>query len=583
MIKDKLLSLPQTSGVYIMKDSQGSIIYIGKAKNLKKRVSQYFMNKKLPIKVASMVENIADFEYILTPSELDAFMLESNLVRKHQPYYNILLKDDKAFPYIKIDLTKDFPRPEITRRITDKKSKYFGPYFNGIRANDLMKIINNNFLIRKCANLHKNASRECLNYHLGLCSAPCTNKVSKEDYRKIISSVIDFLKGNDNIEDRLKCKMDECAKVQNYERALELRDCIAMLSKMKERAIDRLPKTVDIDAWGWASADIGCATLLVIRAGKMIGIRRFEISSVDGFDSSLIMQYYSDNIPPSCILLPMEIESQETLAEAIKRDKKVEIKVPTRGVNKKLVLQAVDNALEYVSKVGSKEKKIQSALADLKDKLHLSRLPYRIECYDISHISGVDKVASMVVSIDGEKATKYYRKFKIKTVEGVDDFASLDEAISRRLQRIGTEDISFGVVPDLIVIDGGKGQLSTCQEMITSRGIDVVSLAKREEEVFTTWSNEPVIISKRSPTLHILQNIRDEAHRFAITFHRSLRSKRQTKSALDEIEGLGPVKKKALMDKFGTVSAIKTANVADLVMVKGIDESLAERIFKKFN
>lgn len=579
MLKEKCKNLPTSSGVYIMKDNVGNIIYIGKAKNLKNRVSQYFNNSPKQSKVANMVSHVADFEYILTPSELDAFMLESNLVKKHMPYYNILLKDDKAFAYIKIDLNKDYPYIEVTRKLKKDKAKYFGPYFNGISAKDLVKLIQYVYPIRNCKNLK--VKRECLNYHLGLCSAPCTNKISKEDYNKIINNVIDFLKGKINVSKILESKMQACVSTENYEQAIIYRDLIAIVNKLKDRAIDRLSTTANLDVWGYHNDVVSYLVLLIIRAGKMIGYKKFNLGEQE-FDSSAILQYY-DNNPAEEIILPYEIDDCCLLKEAL--SSRFDVNIPQKGIKRKLVIQANNNAKELSDKDKSAQKKdnAMQGLEQLKERLNLTSIPYRIEGYDISHISGTDKVASMVVSINGEKAPKMYRKFKIKTIEGVDDFACLYEALSRRLKRLQDEDPSFADKPNLILIDGGKGQLSTCYELIKSYNIDAISLAKREEEVFVPNNPIPIIFKRSDKALKILQNLRDEAHRFAITFHRSLRNKRQTKSILDNIKGLGPIKKKALLQRYKTIKNIKQATIDDLILVKGIDPELAQSIHKTLN
>ena len=579
MLKDKCKTLPTTSGVYIMKDSVGNIIYIGKAKNLKNRVSQYFNNTQKHSKVANMVSHISDFEYILTPSELDAFMLESNLVKKYMPYYNILLKDDKAFAYIKIDLSKDYPYIEVTRKVKKDKAKYFGPYFNGINAKDLVKLIQYVYPIRSCKNLK--VKRECLNYHLGLCSAPCTNKITKNEYDKLIKNVIDFLKGKVNVSSILESKMQGCIASENYEQAIVYRDLLNIVSKLKERAIDRLPTTANLDVWGYYNGVVNYLVLLVIRAGKMIGYKKFSLNEHE-VDGSMILQYYENNVAEE-ILLPYEIEDSVLIQKAL--NNKYIVNIPQKGLKRKLVLQANANAKELSEKDKSiqKQDNTMQGLEQLKQRLNLSSIPYRIEGYDISHISGTDKVASMVVAINGEKAPKMYRKFKIKTVEGVDDFACLYEAINRRLQRLNDKDVSFSDKPNLILIDGGKGQLSTCYELINKYGIDVISLAKREEEVFVPNNPISVIFKRSDKALKILQNLRDEAHRFAITFHRSLRGKRQTKSQLDNIKGIGEKKKKALIDKFKSVNNIKQATIDDLMLVKGIDINLAKSILNELN
>lgn len=586
MFKERLRKVSTQSGVYIMKNAQNDIIYIGKAKNLKNRLSQYFSISAKASKVQSMVNNVADFEYIVTPSELDAFMLEANLVKKHQPFYNILLKDDKSFSYIKIDFSKPFPRPEVVRSVKNDKAKYFGPYFNGISAADILKLINYNYKLRTCKNLQLNSKRECLNYDLGLCSAPCTKKISKEEYHKVLLEVVDFLKGKINLYTVLNEKMQKYAAEENFEQALIFRNFLTTLDRLKARAIDRLPNNADIDIWGFAGGEVSVATLLVVRMGKMIGFKKFVLENQEEFSSEILVEFYKNkNIAP-LTLVPKELEDKTALEEYLKNiNKKTKIVFPKKGINKKLLDQANENAKEILSKnfITNSTNKSLEVLQSLKNKLGLKNIPYRIEGFDISHISGTDKVASMVVFTNGDKNTKMYRKFKIKSVDGVDDFASLKEVVLRRLGRLSGEDLSFSTKPSLILIDGGKGQLSACQEIILEKDIDVISLAEREEEIFVPGRSNPFVFSKSSRELKILQAVRDEAHRFAITFHKKLRGKRQTKSVLDEIKGLGPVKKKALLDKYKTIKNLKEAKCEDLILIKGFDKALANQILEILN
>lgn len=596
-IRAKLKTLSTKPGVYVMRDKNGEIIYIGKAKNLKNRVSQYFHSSPKPSKVQAMVSNIDDFDYFIAMSELDALALESNLIHKHQPFYNILLKDGKMFPYIKIDMKEDFPRLEVVRKVKkDDGAKYFGPYIAGIDPREILKTISFAFKIRTCKSkitTTPTAKRECLNYSLGLCLAPCTGRVSKEEYAEEIKKVVRFLNGNDDeIEEILSKKMEVASNLQNFERAIELRECLKMISKLKQRVVANLPKDVDKDIFAYHTDGLnGVVTVVVVRAGKILGVANFVQSDAELEESetlfNFISQYYQNTLVPHEIIVSHSID-ETLLCDYL--GKNIKIISNPHGVNLRLLGMAKENATEYLSKHLEKEKIAYSsglgAVKQLQEKLSLREPPFRMECYDISHISGSNKVASMVVFVGGKADKKQYRKFKIKAVEGNNDFESLKEALTRRLQRyVDQNGESFSEKPNLLVIDGGKGQLSSCYEILKSFGledkIEMISLAKRLEEVYTTKSNVPVILKYGSAELKLLQRIRDESHRFAITFHRQLRIKDQTKTELDDIPGLGKVKINALLQAFGTTENIRSASVEELCHVKGIHEALAHEIKKR--
>lgn len=593
-IREKLKSLTTRPGVYIMRDKNGEIIYIGKAKNLKNRVSQYFRNSPKPSKVQAMVDNVDNFDYFIATSELDALGLESNLIHNHQPFYNILLKDGKAFPYIKIDMKEDFPRLEIVRKVKKNDgAKYFGPYIAGIDPKELLKIISFAFKIRTCSGkIDGKAKRECLNYSMGLCLAPCTGRVTKEQYGQEIKKVVKFLSGNDDeVEEILKEKMETASQMENFERAIELRESLKMIAKLKQKVVANLPKNVDKDVFCFHSNGLsGVVTALVIRGGKILGVMNFVQSDAELEENetlfNFLTQYYANSLVPNELILSHQID-EELFKQYV--GKNVKIISNPHGINLTLLKMARENAEEYLTKHLEKEKRDYEqsfgAMKLLQEKVGLKNLPRRMECYDISHISGTNKVASMVVFIDGVPAKKHYRKFKIKTVQGNNDFESLKEALTRRLKRYCDQNgESFKEKPDLLVIDGGKGQLSSCYEILQSFGlqdkIEMISLAKRIEEVFTTKTNIPVILKYASAELRLLQRLRDEAHRFAITFHRSLRTKSQTKSELEDVVGLGPKKIEALLLAFGTTENIKKATKEELCLVKGITPALAQKILK---
>ncbi len=596
-IKEKLKTLTTKPGVYVMHDAEGVVIYVGKAKNLKNRVSQYFRSSPKPSKVQAMVDNIDDFEYFITASEMDALALESNLIKKYQPFYNILLKDGKQFPYIKINIKDPYPRLEIVRKVKKDGAKYFGPYFAGLDAREILKTINSAFKIRTCSmkiTETSKAKRECLNYSMGLCSAPCTKRISPQEYRREIDKVVNFLNGNDEeIEQILTQKMKNASNNENFEQAIILRDRLKMVEKLKSRIVANLPKNVDKDVFAYHSNGLsGVICVMVVRGGKILGVINYPC-----FDGELeerqtlfnfIMQYYQNMAVAGEIISSHEIPDQALLENYF--GKKINFISNPHGINKRLLEMADENAEEYLEKYIEKEKikynNTMGAIKELKDKLNLKNLPRRMECYDISNISGTNQVCSMVVFKNGEACKKDYRKFKIKKVKGANDFASLQEALKRRLERLKEgRGESFKEKPDLIVIDGGKGQLSAVNEILSEYdfGIDLISLAKKQEEVFVTESLQPIILKKGSVELRLLQRLRDEAHRFAITFHRQVRQKQQTHSELDDIPGVGPKKRDLLLNIFGTSEKIKGSSVEELESVKGINKALAQIIYNFFN
>ena len=569
-----------------MHSSSGAVIYVGKAKNLKNRVSQYFNNSPKPTKVMAMVEHVEDFEYFITLSERDAFALENNLIKKYKPFYNILLKDDKAYPYIKVTVKDEYPRLEVVRKIKNDGSKYFGPYISSISPYALIKIVNMAYPLRTCkGNLPKKPKRPCLNYSLGLCSAPCAKYVSKEEYKKIVQKAMDFLRGNDSdIEKILEAKMKVASSIENFERALEIRDMLKMINNLKQKVVADLPSDKSIDVISYVNNGIlGAICTLTIRHGKVLGITNQSVvdASIDEKEtiSQYVVQYYEKHEYPKELLLNMDVD--DVTKEAIK----TKIICPQKGTKLNLIKMANLNANEYLNKIEYKENieydKTVGALEKLKDKLNLKSVPNRIECYDISHISGTNQVASMVVFIAGKVAKNMYRKFKIPNYEkGSNDFESLRQTLIRRFNELKKDDVSFTQKPDLIVIDGGKGQLSSTYPVLKDFNVqcDIISLAKSYEEVYVPNNNMPIMLKRGSSELRLLQNIRDEAHRFAISFHRKLRTKNEIKSPLDEIIGLGKVKKQALLNQFKTLDEIKNASVEELNLVKGIDINLAIKI-----
>ncbi len=592
IISEKLRLLPESPGVYIMLDEYKNIIYVGKARVLKNRVRQYFHNSAKPEKVMKMVENISDFNYIITNSEIDALALENNLIKKHKPKYNILLKDDKTYPYIKADMREEFPTFYITRKIKKDGCRYFGPFMGGINCKDILDTLQLTFCVRLCHTKITGNKRECLNYHIGRCTAPCAGRVNAEEYAVQVKKALSFLDGNyKEAEELLKSKMTAAAENENFELALDYKNKLAMLSKLEAKRITSLNRYIDADIIAYATNNLYSAVnILVTRKGIMQGGTSFALDEAHMNDgealTGFIIQYYSQHELPFEIICE-EFCEKELLQNYFKEKfgKSVEITLAKQGDKARLLKMAKQNAEDYleksVDKIKHKDDMTVNACKRLQELLGLERYPRRMECYDISNISGVDKVGSMVVFIDGEADRSSYRRFKIKTVEGANDFASLQEVLTRRLQKLGSEEEERFPKPDLIIIDGGRGQLSAVKEIFDGmnvNGIELVSLAKREEEVFTLNSAESIKISHRDYSLKMLQRIRDEAHRFAITYFRNLHSKRNLQSVLTEIDGIGKVRRMALLEKFGTLDKIISASVDDLAATEGISRAQAEKI-----
>ncbi len=601
VLESKIKMLPTSPGVYVMLDSSGQIIYVGKAKVLKNRVKQYFYSTQKTEKVAAMVSNIADFYYIITESEIDALSLENNLIKKHKPRYNILLKDDKTYPYIKVDLKAKFPTFTVTRKIKRDGARYFGPFMGGVNVKDTLEIINTAFMIRTCQTVinPEKPKRECLNYHIGKCLAPCAGKCTEKEYDERVRLALDFLGGDDEkVEEILKERMERCSEIEEFELALSYRDRLKMLDKIKLRRITALNRFVNADVIAVATNGVYAAiNMLFIRSGRMQGGKNFAVSDAEEDNgeriSSFITQYYASGVElPDEIMISAPVQDAEALSGYFKKEfsKSVRIYVPERGDKRKLVEMAIENAEDYLEKevdrIKHKDDMTTAACLKMKKLLSLKNVPKRIECYDISHISGVDKVGSMVVFTDGEADKTEYRRFRIKTVEGSDDFACLKEVLSRRISKLGTDEEEKFAKPDLIVIDGGKGQLSSVEEVFVANGItdiDLISLAKKEEEIFTLSSPEPIVLPRRDYCLRLLQRLRDEAHRFAITYHRHTHEKTNLQSELTKIEGIGEKKRKALIDKFGSLENIKRASKEELKETEGIGDKQADAVIAYFH
>ena len=591
-IQEKLKLLPTNPGVYLMKNEQAKIIYVGKAINLKNRVKSYFQSSKNHSpKVKSMVEKISDFEYIITANEIEALILECNLIKKYRPKYNISLRDDKTYPYIKVTLNEDYPTVSITRKILKDGAKYFGPYTSAGAVHEVLNLLKKLFQIRSCRQM--NTKRPCLEFHIKRCLAPCTGRVAKSEYREMIKSLCLFLEGrNEVVLKELTNRMQIAAENFQFELAAKLRDQVLAIEKISAKQ-NIIIGSSDQDIIGLArKADEACIQIFFIRSGKMIGRDHFLLNGTeDETDSALLNafleQYYNKaTFIPKEILLPAEIENEEILSAWLsqKKNGKVSFGLPQRGVKKEMVLMANDNAVvvleEQMIKNSAGLEQTVGAMKDLGRYLRMEKELKRIECFDISHIQGSETVASMVVFSNGAPDKQEYRRYKLKSVEGKpDDFKSMQEVVGRRYRQ------SDGIMPDLIIIDGGKGQLNSALEIIRALGhyqIPVVGLAKQFEYVFLEGQSEPVILPPNSKALYLIQRIRDEAHRFAITYHRKLRHKRNLVSVLDHIEGIGPTRRKALWDAFGSIAEIKKAKITDLTAVPGISENIANNIVKYF-
>lgn len=591
VIEEKLKLLPDSPGVYVMLDADGVIIYVGKAKNLKNRVRQYFFNGVKTEKTMAMVKNIADFYYIIAPSEIDALSLENNLIKQHKPRYNILLKDDKTYPYLRVDLKEKYPTFRITRKIKKDGGKYFGPFMGGVSVRDVLEILNLVFSIRPCEQKFNKgiAKKPCLNYHIGKCDAPCMQYISEQDYYEKVKLAIDFLSGETaEIEKLLKEKMLQSAENEDFELALKYKEKLAGIEKIKLKRITTLNKFLDADVIATAQNGLFSAVnILFVRKGRMLGGKNFAFeNATEGSEllSEFILRYYKKGVDlPDEIILSEELADASTITDYIKKEceKSVNILCVRQGTRKQLIDMASVNASEHletaIDKIKHKDDMTVKACKKLQQILNLSKYPKRMECYDISNISGVDKVGSMVVFTDGTADKTEYRRFKIKTFEGADDFRSLREMLSRRFERLKEDPEKFPK-PDLIIIDGGKGQLSSVKQVFDEWGItdiDLISLAERDEEVFVPQQSEPIVIDKRDYSLRMLQRIRDEAHRFAITYHRTLRGKHSLSSVLDGVRGLGKVKKRALLEKFRDLGGIISATKEQLKEVEGIGEKQA--------
>ena len=597
-IQEQLKKLPGEPGVYLMKDENDKIIYVGKAISLKNRVRQYFQSSKNhSSKVKSMVKNIKSFEYIITDSELEALILECNLIKKYRPKYNVLLRDDKTYPYIKVTVNEDYPRVLKVRRVLKDKAKYFGPYTNVEAVNDTLDVIRNIYPIRTC-NIDidraiKNKMRPCLNYHIKRCIGPCTGHISKAEYNKMIEEILLFLSGKEEkLIEILKEKMNKCSMEFNFEEAAIYRDKILNLQEMMQKQkIDVSTDNVNQDIIAMAYNDEeACVQSFFIRHGKVVGREHFILegtkdSSKEAILSSFVKQFYmkAEYIPKE-IIIESEIEDQVVLEEWLSNIKgqKVFIRIPQKGDKKSLIAMVKKNAMEYLEKFSSlnkrKYEKSEGALIELAEVIGLEEAPRRIESYDISNIQGVDSIGAMVVFTNGLKDKKEYRRYKIKTVEGPNDYDSMAEILERRLQK--------GDFPDLILLDGGKGQVSAVQKVFDKYNIDIPLWGMYKDDRHRTkgliCATKEIELDRTSNLYRFVASIQEEVHNYAISYHRSLRNKSLTKSTLDDISGVGEKRKKALLSHFKNIEEIKNASIEELSEIDGLNKRVAQNIYDYF-
>jgi len=610
-ITEKLKNLPDKPGVYLMKDETGKVIYVGKAVSLKNRVRQYFQKtRSRHVKVAAMVNKAADFEYIITDGEIEALVLEANLIKRYRPYYNILLRDDKHYPYVRIDINDPFPRLEVVRRVRNDGAKYFGPYIAAHAVNSVMDALAKTFPLRTCkkdfTRPGRKNERPCINYEMGRCLAPCAGKVSSEAYRRIIQEVIAFLSGKgEKLIRRLTADMEKASREMEYEKAASLRDNIRDLKRIMEKQAASFPDLNDKDIFALDMAE-GEAVVMgfFIRKGKLNHAERYFISCPDENENdvmaNVLKQHYTANpYIPKSVYLNVEPAEKELIAAWLSRTAggRVAVKVPQRGDNRRLADMAKKNARETLLKKLSRKRqekdRTEGTMKELQEVLHIGYPVRRIECFDISNIQGTDAVGSMVVFADGKPDKKEYRRFRIKTVEGPDDFKSMSEVIGRRFRRgleeireSGVKESGFAHLPELVIVDGGKGQLNAAVEALTALGMEdmpVIGLAKRFEEVFLPGQRRPLRLDRRSNALKLMQRIRDEAHRFAIAYHRNLRGSHVKKSVLDDIRGIGPARKKALVRRFGSVDGVKNATLDALIKTERMDTAAARAVYGYFH
>ena len=615
--RERMATVPLLPGCYLFRDGKGTVLYVGKAKLLRNRVRSYFGRQdRMPWKTRSMVEKAVTVEYIITDTEIEALVLESNLIKHHRPRYNVVLRDDKSFLYLKVTLNEVYPRVMTTRRILDDGAQYYGPYTSAYSLRDTMNLLNRMFPYRSCAlNMEKEYDRPCLDFHIKRCAGPCIRAVSQEEYAGIIQQVMRFLEGRPgDVIQNIRVEMREASDALEFERAAVMRDRIRAVERVLERQKITNIRQGDIDVIGFArEQDEACVQVFSIRGGHLLGRENFILEhAADEEDRDVIrdflQQFYGRSMQiPQAIFLPVGIRGAELLRMWLRerRGGSVTLSVPKIGEKRRLVELAGNNARQGLQdhrlRHLDSQQRAQVALTELADVLDLDSAPVRIECYDISNIQGAYTVGAMAVFVSGLPSTGDYRRFRIKSVDGPNDFASLQEMLMRRLKRLSEQRAetetgehkdsdgqaesdaldSWGVKPDLLVIDGGKGQLNAVLEVLANlalHDIPILGLAKQREEIFLPGESNPITLAERSEARKLLQRIRDEAHRFAITYHRTIRSKHSFGSLLDKIPGIGTKRKVALLKHFGSVDAIREAPVEVLASAPKMNRSVAQKI-----
>lgn len=595
-LEEKLERLPDRPGVYLYKDAKGQVIYIGKAASLRSRVRSYFQaSRTRDAKTDALVDQIADLEYIVTGNELEALILESNLVKRHRPRYNIILRDDKHYPFLKLTTNEAFPRLVVARRVAKDGATYYGPFYPATALRETLRLVRQLFPLRTCSiKIDGNAERPCIQYYIHRCNAPCTGWETREGYARTVADVEAFLDGReDDLARRLTREMEAAASEEKYERAAILRDRIQALNTVRERQKIISTEQEDQDLLGLArQGSEACVQVFFVRRGRLLGRESFFFDRLLGVPdgevlSAFIRQFYAKSVePPREMLLSTAIVESDLVEAwlAQRRGGRVELTVPQRGRKRELVAMAEENAaLALQTHLLSRSSRRQVVMEDLRRALGLPDLPNRIEGFDISNIQGTEAVGSMVVWEAGDMKKDDYKRFRIRTVPGADDYAMMGEVLRRRY---GTALEEGTVLPDLVLLDGGRGQLNVGLKVLEEFGLDflpAVALAKREEEVYHPESLHPLVLDPASPALQTLQKIRDEAHRFAITYHKKLRQKRTLTSVLDQIPGIGPTLRTNLLRHLGSARKVREASVAELAAVPKITPKLAQRIYDFFH
>jgi excinuclease ABC subunit C len=607
---DRLRAVPTKPGVYIMRDGAGEVLYVGKASSLRHRLRSYFASQSgLAPKIRNLVRRVEDFDFILTESDQEAVILECNLIKRDKPVYNARLKDDKSYPFIKIDTTEDFPLVYITRNPVKDGARYFGPFASAYSVRKTLALLKKLFPYRSCTKpITGTDPRPCLDYHIYRCVGPCIGAVDKEQYAEVIDQVVLFLEGRtDRVSKTIAKRMREAAESLEFERAAVLRDQLRAIERVGEgqKVLHLNSENLDVIALAPFVGETW-VEVFFIRHGKLIGRDHFIMAGTQDDEPSRVLaafveQFYNANpyVPPT-ILVQHPVEDSDAVRAWLeqKRSGRVELRVPQRGEKRRLVEMVAENAIEGIEQLKLREAErgdMDVAMEELQEALSLPQPPRRIECYDISNIQGTNAVGSMVVFEDGRPKSSHYRRFKIKTVDGPDDYSMMREVLTRRFKRLGaaaggasskergdeSKDEAWQTVPDLVLLDGGKGHLSAALQVFLELGLEripLASLAKENEELFTPQVPEPIVLPRSSQALFLVQRARDEAHRFAITYHRQRRSKKSLASVMDDVQGIGPKRRRMLLRRFGSVKGVKEASVEDLAAVPGMTVTVARRL-----